>query len=167
MEGFNQLESIGFDLNIYYNSSLSNINSLNSIKTVGQILGIYGNSSLSVCSIHIVCDFLKNNENKIVLENNKEGCNSKAEALASCENLNVTNNQLYETKIYPNPTNEIINITYSNETPNKIEVYNLNGKLILTNKNINSIDLRNINSGFYILKFTFDTISAYHKIIKN
>lgn len=62
-------------------------------------------------------------------------------------------NQLKTISVYPNPTNNILNLTI--DTNAKVEIYNLLGKVIAI-KNINvgnsKIDLSNYPSGMYLLK---------------
>lgn len=64
-------------------------------------------------------------------------------------------NQLKTISVYPNPTNNILNLTI--DTNAKVEIYNLLGKVIAI-KNINvgnsKIDLSNYPSGMYLLKVT-------------
>ena len=55
--------------------------------------------------------------------------------------------------IYPNPTSGIVNIE-SNEVLNKIEVFNMLGSLVEVYGNEKQIDLSNLKSGLYLLRFT-------------
>lgn len=53
-------------------------------------------------------------------------------------------------KIYPNPSNDIINIDGVENV--EIKLYSVNGKLLYTNINVNKIDMSNFQKGIYILK---------------
>ena len=75
--------------------------------------------------------------------------------------------------VFPNPSEGIFNITFGNLIPNKIEVYDISGKLIqqknsleLTN-NQTYIDLSNTSNGFYFVKIVTDSNTITKRIIKN
>ena len=74
------------------------------------------------------------------------------------------------TSIYPNPSNGIINISSSKEMI-AYQVYDIQGKLLISNilsNNYGTIDIKNLESGLYILKIQYsDNLYQYHKIIKN
>ena len=53
----------------------------------------------------------------------------------------------------PNPTTGLLNIE-SNEAIKQIEVFDMLGKLVLTYGNEKQIDLSNLNSGLYLIRFT-------------
>lgn len=80
--------------------------------------------------------------------------------------------------IYPNPvnTNKKINIIFdvnpTNLIENKVEIYNLNGQKVLDAQLTNNqgfynkeIDLGNLNSGVYMLKFTSGNFQKTKKIV--
>jgi pectate lyase len=67
--------------------------------------------------------------------------------------------------LYPNPVTNQISI--SAENIQKIEIYTILGTLVKTvEKNTESIDLSNLNSGNYIVRITTDQGSIIKKIIK-
>lgn len=74
--------------------------------------------------------------------------------------------------IYPNPTNDYIYVDqiYSSDNVKKqIEIYDLNNRLILFvcfDKKLILIDVKNLNSGIYILKVITDDNVILKKIIK-
>jgi hypothetical protein len=77
------------------------------------------------------------------------------------------------TKVYPNPTNDIINIEVegNNETlVSDIQICDLQGKIILslspTIEHIYSLDLSGLDSGLYILKINLGHYFVTYKIIK-
>ncbi len=70
--------------------------------------------------------------------------------------------------IYPNPTNNVLNIT----TPNSnytIKLFNLQGQIVQKIKSVTgskTIDLSNLSTGIYILKLTSQKASKTFKVIK-
>lgn len=70
-------------------------------------------------------------------------------------------------KLYPNPSNTLVNIK-SNQTINKLELYDLLGKtLVSKSRNTHSIDVRILSKGIYILKLYSGSKSAVKKITIN
>ena len=65
---------------------------------------------------------------------------------------------------FPNPTNGIVNI--SGISPNSIQVFDLNGKLLLQNQNTPNIDIGKLSSGVYIVKVDVTDKSYTLKIVK-
>ena len=77
-----------------------------------------------------------------------------------------------EIQIYPNPTNDIVNIQLQNLPENKsdIYVYDFSGKLILNSSfsdDNTSIDLSNYSTGVYFIKIVTENQIINKKIIKN
>ncbi|MBM3418397.1 MAG: T9SS type A sorting domain-containing protein [Bacteroidetes bacterium] len=72
-------------------------------------------------------------------------------------------------KVYPNPTNDLINIIISDSDKNfQIELIDLSGQLILSESNKNELNLNHISNGVYILKISLgDQVIANERIIKN
>ena len=165
-QGFDLLDTIQFDMTINYNSSLNDISALNSINTVGQYIQIAGNSNLSDCSINIVCAHIDAGD-IIVLSNNKEGCRNKDEAEANCQTLSTEEIKELEVNVFPNPTKDFVNIEYGNIIPQKIELFDMSGRTVLTTTKINSIDMNSLSKGTYILKFLFIRGVDVRKIIKD
>jgi hypothetical protein len=82
-------------------------------------------------------------------------------------NFDFTNNFSF----YPNPSNERITINWTNMILENVEVFDINGRLVLM-KAINpslgemDIDLSELSSGVYILKATSNFGSVARKLIK-
>jgi len=66
--------------------------------------------------------------------------------------------------IYPNPTSKYINISSKNNIDN-IEIFNLQGKKVLTATNKNKIVIDKLQTGFYLVKFYTEIGSITKKII--
>lgn len=80
--------------------------------------------------------------------------------------------EINKTKIFPNPTNSLIQIYCKIHTLKSISLYSIDGKLVNSWENINQstfeIDIKKLSSGIYILKIINDLNKAsHHKIIKN
>jgi serine protease AprX len=73
--------------------------------------------------------------------------------------------------VYPNPAKNVLNYSNPNSTEvSSITITDITGKLVsfLDKKNITeSIDISNLESGAYFIKFTTDTNSTVKKFIKN
>ncbi|MFI8379076.1 T9SS type A sorting domain-containing protein [Leeuwenhoekiella sp. NPDC079379] len=163
--GLKKLKSVGKSITLQYNDDLNNIEALDTIDEVGEYILINGNPQLSICNINIVCKFLE--EGKTVIGYNKEGCNSNSEVLQQCRGgLSIDENEKLVFSIYPNPTQDILNIEYESELPEKLELLDLNGRLVLEAKPNKSINLKNLNSGIYLVRFTFEDAVYLKKIIK-
>lgn len=67
-------------------------------------------------------------------------------------------------KIYPNPVKEILNIK-SNESVNKVEIYNTAGKLLLTS-NSTQIKVSHLPAGAYFAKVHMDFKTVTEQFIK-
>ena len=86
--------------------------------------------------------------------------------ISACENLSITDVDIVDLKIYPNPTSNYINVT-SSEPIDKIEFYSILGKKILETKNHNPVDISAFKSGMYFVKIYSGDRSISKKIIKN
>ena len=84
------------------------------------------------------------------------GCEQSSSALQANLSINdvIDNNIL----VYPNPANNVINITSNNIDIYSIDLYNVIGELILSKSDVNSkmiiINKNELNSGIYISKIT-------------
>ncbi|NBG66845.1 T9SS type A sorting domain-containing protein [Acidiluteibacter ferrifornacis] len=85
--------------------------------------------------------------------------------IQSVEGTNFKN----KVNIYPNPTSEIVNITYE-ELINSVEIYNLKGELHLNqliNSNTVRLNIGNYPRGTYFLKIIGTTNTSIEKVIFN
>ncbi len=90
-------------------------------------------------------------------------------------NCTALNNDSFEKedlfKVYPNPTNGLLNIRINNFTGKaSINVIDINGRTVYSNVNNDfnvesSINLNNLSSGMYIIKVTADTSTYTEKVI--
>jgi len=70
-----------------------------------------------------------------------------------------------DVSIYPNPTNGLVKIE-SETFINEIELYNMEGKLLFTERNSSTIDLSSFDNGVYIIRTRQDDIVSNHRVIK-
>ncbi len=84
--------------------------------------------------------------------------------------LSNTDEQRYtDIKVYPNPTNNYINIETLDLSLSIVELYDLNGRKVLSQEidNSNKIDLTSLNSGIYFMHILDENrVISIHKIIK-
>ena len=73
--------------------------------------------------------------------------------------------------IYPNPSNGIFSVKLGEVIPESIEIIDLTGKIIHTQKEFNnkeiSLNLTSISNGIYFIKIATDNQILTRKIIKN
>ena len=69
--------------------------------------------------------------------------------------------------VYPNPANEFVTISSAVEM-NKVEVYSLLGKKVMSSAKLNNndLDISSLSTGIYILKLTSGNAVATKKLIK-
>ncbi|WP_121665294.1 T9SS type A sorting domain-containing protein [Mesonia aquimarina] len=77
--------------------------------------------------------------------------------------LSTDKNEHKKVKIYPNPSEGLVNI--QNSSLIKIQIFNLNGKLIKECKPDNEIDLSEISKGVYLIKLFSEKNVSLEKLI--
>jgi extracellular elastinolytic metalloproteinase len=100
-----------------------------------------------------------------------DDCNDQVEDFTTLANETFTQN--IAARIYPNPSNGLINIRvnqYSGEV--KIEIVDLNGRSVYKQtddkfSNEKSININSLQNGVYIMKLTGANLNYTEKIIKN
>lgn len=86
--------------------------------------------------------------------------------LSNCKTVLSTSQALANTlSVYPNPTADLLYIDADQELE-KIELFSLQGKLLLTRKGLKSIDLSSLEKGIYIMRASTSKSSVAKKIIK-
>jgi hypothetical protein len=68
--------------------------------------------------------------------------------------------------LYPNPVASELNISTSSETVQNVLIYNMNGTVVKSVNNADSIDMSNLNTGNYLVKVTTDKGTVVKKIAK-
>jgi hypothetical protein len=91
----------------------------------------------------------------------------------TCELVDIQNlsNETFDEnqyKIYPNPTFDKLNIDIHGNTVNPIELFNTQGKRVMTTSlaNSNQIDVSHLSPGIYFIKLVTDKNSIIYKFVK-
>ncbi|WP_158837274.1 T9SS type A sorting domain-containing protein [Polaribacter sp. L3A8] len=88
--------------------------------------------------------------------------------LFNAATASVSDNKLLNVSMYPNPTTSSLNIS-AQSTIKNAAIYNILGKQVISlaiNKNSESIDVSNLASGIYLIKYTVDNAVGTAKFIK-
>src|SRR5690554_5401906 len=96
------------------------------------------------------------------------GCPSLPTAVDVTITLGVNDFDLTQLKYYPNPTSDILTISYS-EILTKVEVFDLNGRLIMSkdfDKETVELDFSRLSSGTYMLNIKTKDSSQFVKIVR-
>ena len=93
---------------------------------------------------------------------------------AGCSNLTVGVKELYSNFgdflfVYPNPANDVLHINVTQFTPQNLncEIYNANGQLVKTIKQLefqNTVNLSDLANGMYVVKVYNSEVNAIKKI---
>jgi hypothetical protein len=81
---------------------------------------------------------------------------------------NVDNNELLGLSMYPNPASDRLNIS-AKETIQNADIFNVLGKKVMSldiNKNSESIDVSNLTSGIYLVKYNVNGTTGTAKFVK-
>ncbi|MGK0455365.1 MAG: hypothetical protein ACJAYY_002860, partial [Paraglaciecola sp.] len=87
---------------------------------------------------------------------------------ATCATASVSDNTLLNISMYPNPALNRLNISAPNTIKSAV-IYNILGKQVMSlniNKNIESIDVSNLSTGMYLIKYTIGNAVGTAKFIK-
>lgn len=86
--------------------------------------------------------------------------------LSECNILSTTEFVFDALSIYPNPASNFLNIN-TNNVIDKVEFYDIVGKLVLNSKYTNTIDIAHLSDGLYLVRIYSGNQSITKKIIKN
>lgn len=108
---------------------------------------------------------------------NSDSTNSDLQSLelgTTVDNSNLTNPNVKkeiglvykDVKVYPNPVSDIVHIKFDKTLfkENIIELYDLSGRLIIKQNNVNELNTAQIENGAYMLKFSSDGYVKTFKI---
>ncbi len=102
--------------------------------------------------------------NALTLKFHSDGATVKSgwKADWSCSPLNTKIADDKTLEIYPNPANEFVSFS---EIPDKIQIYDIKGKVLKQFSNKSSIDITDLPNGIYFLKLLFDKNIYVRKLI--
>ncbi|WP_296637852.1 T9SS type A sorting domain-containing protein, partial [Polaribacter sp.] len=80
--------------------------------------------------------------------------------------LSIEENTNYKLKVYPNPVDGKLTIQGLQKEV-KVSIYNVLGKLVLSKTTLSEIDVYNLKSGIYIIKFENNQKVVTRRFIKN
>jgi len=87
---------------------------------------------------------------------------------ATCATASIDDKLLVSFSMYPNPASSSLNISATSMIKNAM-IYNILGKQVMSlniNKNIESIDVSNLSTGMYLIKYTIGNAVGTAKFIK-
>jgi uncharacterized protein RhaS with RHS repeats len=136
---------------------------------VQQWIQTYGNVGYETDDFPADLQIDSNNNVYVVGQNDAIGASMDITTIKySQENLATPTFSQKDLSIFPNPVNDILNISYNKEISN-ISICNLIGQEVLT-KNINTnqskIDVSSLSSGSYLVKIVADNDIKTIKILK-
>ncbi|ARN71920.1 MAG: T9SS type A sorting domain-containing protein [Bacteroidota bacterium] len=82
---------------------------------------------------------------------------------------NDTNTLGTELVVFPNPAQDLLNISSSTNDINSVALYDMNGREVLTKENFSNeiqLDIRSLSKGVYLLKVIGENSSITRKIVK-
>jgi hypothetical protein len=83
-----------------------------------------------------------------------------------CKTNTLNDNDLESVQIYPNPVNDILHIQHS-QSNFKLKLSDISGKVIIEYKNVNQIDISNLEKGIYLLELENEGNLKSVRVIKN
>jgi hypothetical protein len=78
-------------------------------------------------------------------------------------NVGLTESKSQVIFIYPNPTSEML---FFNVTADKVEILDLNGRIVKSTVSSNKIDIRALSAGNYVLKIINEETNSIHRFVK-
>jgi len=84
----------------------------------------------------------------------------------TCPTASVDDQNQLDISIYPNPTNDKLFIQGLSSS-SRVSIYNVLGKLVLSQTISKEIDVNNLQSGIYVIKIAEEQKEIVRKFIKN
>jgi hypothetical protein len=101
-------------------------------------------------------------------DGNPESTGDVYTTACECEGLVTVDETIASSALYPNPAKDFIQCLIRNNEPERIEIYDMRGSLILTETKTNRVSVAMLANGLYTVKMTLgnDTIIRRLEIIK-
>lgn len=172
LNAFSQLTQIGGGLAIQNNTALNNITGFqniapNSIASFGLV--IENNPLLSICDLPNICTYLTYDAgtHPRVIEGNASNCVNEQAVKAACV-LDVDKMEDISFNLYPNPVEDVLNISTVNEI-HGITVFNLLGQKVIDDVKLSNgqMNVSALYPGNYVCQVKLDngTIRTF-KLLK-
>jgi hypothetical protein len=84
----------------------------------------------------------------------------------TCPTASIDDQNQFDILIYPNPTNDKLFIQGLSSS-SRVSIYNVLGKLVLSQTISKEIDVKQLSKGIYILKIADEQKEIVRKFIKN
>lgn len=181
LAGLNSLTFIGSiqggrgvgSLIIQQNWELQNITDLQSLGVIGGDLFIVSNPVLDTCTTWGICNYIKNPNGEITIEENSGVCRSLEELMFECENFVGVNDIEPFAYVYPNPVTDLLKIRFDFTTSVEVVLYDVAGRVQIK-QTVKSprdtpgfvMDLTHLPQGLYMLKIYNARHPVSHKIVK-
>ena len=132
-----------------------------SCKTWKKMDKVTNQKLISIFFVNDTLGFMTTDSGQILKTTNSGGW------IVGIENKNISKSEI---KIYPNPTNNYINIETTNIQANKLEIIDVNERIlfskILNDKNREQVDISNFSQGIYFVRISGKDFNEVEKIIK-
>ena len=193
LNGLNNLGFIDGDLSITNANSLIDLNALSNLSAINGRLSLETNEvlftlsgldqinpesmseltigfspNLSMCAVASVCNYLNAATGPAYIRENAMGCDTEFQVRTMCEFLGESKIESYGLSIFPNPTQDFIQIK-SDSPLNLVELYDLQGRKLhsILKPQENSIHLSHLDSGIYFLQIFNDNKVISKKLVKH
>lgn len=84
--------------------------------------------------------------------------------------VNVNETPFIKTKIFPNPAQDVLNVSLENQSINaNVQIFDLLGRMVSESKTLanGKVDVSFLKEGFYFVKVTQENLSVVHKFEKS
>jgi hypothetical protein len=115
-----------------------------------------GNNQTEVMAVYLNSDWYT------VVVTDANGC-QLTDSVFVDSNVGLTEGKSQYILIYPNPTSEML---FFNVTAEKVEILDLNGRMVKSIASSNKIDVKAISSGNYLLKIISNDATSTHRFVK-
>src|SRR5690606_1517861 len=168
LTGIEGLAHVGGDLRINNNLTLTDISALDHPVQIEGALSLNDNVLLSDCVVEAVCSYLAAPSTFVAINNNASGCADEVEVGTAC--LLISTGEaapMQAVRLFPNPASGLVNIIADGYQIEKISLYDLAGRPVLSAKNTNNqIDLSGLPAGFYQVVISGENGTVVRALVK-
>ncbi len=143
---------------------ITNNNNDLSVTTNAKVIKWYRNNTLTNDTTKTILNAPSGKYYVEIIDSN--GCVNVSDTFLM-KNTGVDDIHNLSIKLYPNPTNGIVNIVFEENTTTNLTIYNTLGQIVysklIENKSNETIDISDLNSGIYYLQFSSDDKIVFYK----